>query len=168
MRILKRIDVVEKPLKKNIRKFIDEIYVDQDKENSKYVDEVENLILKDWNKIIKYWKENPDLRFTQVLVNHNYVDNLPGVWYYTEEVEWLISNKLCKAENILHWGVNYDKDMNRYSETKWTLIKDLDTNHIEAILTKGYCTPTSNPLYYHTFTKVFNKRISVKSVKSKN
>jgi hypothetical protein len=36
--------------------------------------------------------------------------------------------------NNLHWGKNYDKNNNRLPETEWVLIKDLDTDHIKAIL----------------------------------
>ena len=36
-------------------------------------------------KIEKFWKEHPDLRFTQVLVNMNIIPNFPGSWYYKED-----------------------------------------------------------------------------------
>lgn len=36
--------------------------------------------------------------------------------------------------NNLCWGVNYTKDKKALPKTKWTLIKDLNTDHIEAIL----------------------------------
>lgn len=38
----------------------------------------------------------------------------------------------------LHWGRNFDKDMNRLKETEWVPIKDLETDHIENILEGGY------------------------------
>lgn len=34
----------------------------------------------------------------------------------------------------LCWGKNYDKDMNRLSETQWIPIMDMDTDHIKAVL----------------------------------
>lgn len=34
----------------------------------------------------------------------------------------------------IHWGRNYDKNMIRLSETEWIPIKDLETDHIKAIL----------------------------------
>lgn len=36
-------------------------------------------------QIEKFWLENPDLRFTQVLVNMNIIPNFPGMWYYKED-----------------------------------------------------------------------------------
>lgn len=36
--------------------------------------------------------------------------------------------------NNMYWGVNYNKDGKRYPQTRWTLIKDLNTEHIKAIL----------------------------------
>jgi len=34
----------------------------------------------------------------------------------------------------LTWGVNYDKNMKKLKKTEWRFIKNLDTEHIEAIL----------------------------------
>lgn len=36
--------------------------------------------------------------------------------------------------NNMYWGVNFNKNGKRYPQTRWTLVKDLDTQHIEAIL----------------------------------
>ena len=38
----------------------------------------------------------------------------------------------------LKWGNNYDKDMNALPETIWIPIKDMSSNHIQAILDGGY------------------------------
>lgn len=54
----------------------------------------------------------------------------------------------AKRRAFLEWGVNMDKDGNKYPETRWTAICELDTDHIEAILDGGY---TNNPLYIDTF-----------------
>lgn len=48
------------------------------------------LILKYlFTNIREYWKNYPDLRFTQVLVNLNFIPYLPGFWYYAEEADLL-------------------------------------------------------------------------------
>jgi len=39
----------------------------------------------------------------------------------------------------LKWGSNYDKDMNRLPKTLYKCIKDLDTEHIQAILDGNWC-----------------------------
>ena len=51
--------------------------------------------------------------------------------------------------NYLRWGVNYDKDMNRLPETEWRLIKDLNTDHIQAILDGNYA--SGNTYYEDVF-----------------
>ena len=38
------------------------------------------------------WLENPDLRFTQVLICTGIIPNFPGMWYYREE-EDIIKNQ---------------------------------------------------------------------------
>lgn len=93
------------------------------------------------------WNINPDLRITQVLVNTDTIPNLPGFWYYREDEDILI-NQGYEPREVLLWGNNYDKDMNRLPKTKWILIKDLDTDHIEAILDGKY---TRSSLYIKAF-----------------
>ena len=39
--------------------------------------------------IKKFWRDNPDLRFSQVLIIMNYMQNIPGFWFYIEEDEIL-------------------------------------------------------------------------------
>lgn len=36
-------------------------------------------------KIEEFWLENPDLRFTQILVNLKIIPNFHGMWYYKED-----------------------------------------------------------------------------------
>ena len=55
----------------------------------------------------------------------------------------------------LKWGNNYDKDMNLLPETIWKSIKDLSTDHIEAILAGNY---TQNEVYVETFKKELEYR----------
>lgn len=83
--------------------------------------------------ILNYWLENPDQRFTQVLVNTGLIPNYPGFWYYVEETDILEKQGINPREYIF-WGVNYTKDMERLPNTKWTLLKDLKSDHIEAII----------------------------------
>jgi len=41
--------------------------------------------------IEKEWKNNPDWRLTQVLVNTGILPNLPGFWYYQEDIESMMN-----------------------------------------------------------------------------
>jgi hypothetical protein len=55
----------------------------------------------------------------------------------------------------LHWGKNYDKDMNRLDRTIWQTIDKLDTGHIEAIIDGGFC---KDEIYLDTFKKELELR----------
>ncbi len=70
----------------------------------------------------------------------------PKDWY---ELSVHDDGKHETRRNTLRWGVNYDKDMNRLPETDWRLIKDMATDHIEAILDGGYS--RSNSFYEELF-----------------
>ncbi len=66
-----------------------------------------------------------------------------------------------RREN-LRWGVNYDKDMNRLPNgTEWRLIKDLVTEHIQAILSGGYA--DNNSFYKEVFEEELKFRNNVPS-----
>jgi len=88
----------------------------------------------EYPKISKFWKEHPDLRLTQVLVNLDYIPNLEGFWYYTNEVIWLVIKGYLKFEEINFWGRNYNEDGTTLPETEWILVKDLTDSHIQNIL----------------------------------
>jgi hypothetical protein len=103
------------------------------------------------------WNEAPDLRITQVLVNTDTIPNYPGFWYYKEEHEILLNQGIPLRE-FLMWGNNYDKDMNRLPETKWLLLKDMNTDHIEAILDGDWA---KSELYVNAFKEELEYRKSV-------
>lgn len=94
--------------------------------------------LRSIDKIKEFWLENPDLRFSQVLVNLGIIPNLPGFWYYIEENEILEQLGIEPREYLL-WGQVFDKDMNRLPEPIYRPIKDLETGHIQAILDGDWC-----------------------------
>ena len=83
-----------------------------------------------------YWEENPDQRIGQVLINLNLVPDDFKVWH-DEEPDILLSQDY-QHRDIHFWGRNFDKDMNRLPKTEWILIKDMSTEHIEAILDGGW------------------------------
>lgn len=141
MRPIERIPIVLEVLP--MREYITSFNILDEEGVNKVVDDIDIIKLK------KFWEENPDLRLTQVLVNMNYIPNAPGLWYYTEESDWLIKNNICEPRDILFWGINFDKNMKRIPHEK-VLIKTLDTAHIKAILEGEF---TGNTLYITTFQK---------------
>lgn len=93
----------------------------------------------------KYHFENVDLRFGQVVCNK--LQYIPGVYYNKEDHDVLIELGV-EARKVLIWGQNYNKDMKRLKKTKWKLICNLTTEHIEAILEGNY---TKDELYINAF-----------------
>lgn len=57
----------------------------------------------------------------------------------------------------LTWGNNYDKDMNRLPETIYNPIKDMTSDHIQAILDGGWT--RNNQLYEELFKEELKFRI---------
>lgn len=85
---------------------------------------------KNLNELETIWKQNPDLRFSQLLVNTGFISNFPGLWYYTEDDKIMLKFGFEPRE-VLLWGT-FGK--NGDQQLKYKLIKDLDIDHIEAIL----------------------------------
>lgn len=100
------------------------------------------------------WMNNPDWRFSQVLVNLYHLPNISGFWYYIEEDEILEKLGMEPREYLL-WGQNYDKNMNLLPSTIYKPIKDLETDHIQAILDGEY---TKNPKYIKCFEEELKLR----------
>jgi len=104
--------------------------------------------------ISEFWHNNPDLRFSQVLINMGFMPNYEGFWYYKEEPEILEEQGLT-PETFLFWGQNYDKDMVLLPKTVYKVINELNTDHIEAILEGNN---TRDPLYLKAFNNELNRR----------
>ena len=107
---------------------------------STYLDPVE-IVNKYYNKLSEiksFWLDNPDLRFSQVLIAKEIIPNTPGSWYYREDSE-ILEELGFEDREFLLWGQNYDKDMNLLPKTIYRPIKDLNTDHIEAILNGNWC-----------------------------
>lgn len=159
MRVKKRIDIVLKhiPWKQFLQ---DTTNLNKD---SKILDKLVENVKNNLNIIEKHWKENPDLRLGQLLINEGFIPDYYKLWNI-EEDQWLIDNKALSLQDIKFWGSNYDKDMNRLAETKYKLLKDLDDSHISAILDlyeEGMLKIDENYLKY------FKTRINEKITKSK-
>lgn len=88
-----------------------------------------------WDLIEKTWKENPDLRYGQLLSNLNLVSKeIEDYIWNIEEDNWLIENNYCNLEDIKFWGVNYYKNGKKRKLTKFKLLRDLDLDHIKNII----------------------------------
>ena len=81
------------------------------------------------------WGKSPDVRLGQLLVNMGLA---PDELFNLEEDQWMVDTGQIDAKDIMFWGVNYTKDMVQLPKTEFRLIRDLDTDHIEAILDGGF------------------------------
>lgn len=57
--------------------------------------------------------------------------------------------------DILEWGNAYDKDMKRLPKVNFIKIKDMTTDHIQAILDGNFC---HNPMYLKVFKDELERR----------
>jgi len=151
MRNPERIPIVLKHI--NWEKAVETYNIPKDK-----VDFYVRMIKKslDEGELQEFWSECPDLRLSQVLVAMHIIPNTPGFWFYKEDIELLLEQGVEPRECLL-WGNNYDKDMKLLPETKWVLVKDLATDHIETLL-KGKW--THNEVYIDAFKKELKLRKS--------
>lgn len=120
-------------------------------------DLLKTVIIKD--EVEKYWLENYDQRIGQVLINLCLIPDGFNIWL-DEETDILIGQGIEPRE-FLFWGSIYDKNMKRLEETKYRLIKDIETNHINNILSM-FNSPQNkgklNTLYRETFEKELEVR----------
>ena len=55
-----------------------------------------------------------------------------------EDISVYDDNKHETRRKYLCWGRNFDKDMNRLPRTEWIPIKEMSTEHIQAIIDGGF------------------------------
>ena len=91
---------------------------------------IKNTIELDMELIKKFWYENPDLRFTQVLIGLGIVPNYPGFWFYKDDID-VYCEQGFPANEILFWGT-YGKDGNQ--PISYIAIKDMTIGHLQACL----------------------------------
>lgn len=103
-----------------------------------------------------YWKRNPDQRFGQMLINLGMIPDSFAAW--CQEDSDILIMQGNKPRDVLFWGSNYDKKGNLLPETKWRLIKDLDTSHIKNILKGGWVATGSKYSLYFKQELAFRKK----------
>lgn len=104
--------------------------------------------------IIQYWKENYDQRFGQVLINLGLIADSLQAW--NDEEDDILEAQGLPPEEYLLWTALYDKDKNLLDEPVTKLVKDLNTDHIEAILT--HFEPRLSPAYITAFNNTLNEK----------
>lgn len=78
--------------------------------------------------LIPYWKNNPDQRVGQALINLGIAPNSLQIWALEEE-DILISQGVS-PEECVYWTSIYDKEENLLEIPKTNLIKNLEKGHI--------------------------------------
>jgi len=77
------------------------------------------------------WKEHPDRRLSQVLINGGMIDNTRLELWQMEESDYLINCQGCHPSDVLLWGTGGKNGNEPYH---YILIRDTETPHIRAIL----------------------------------
>jgi hypothetical protein len=117
--------------------------------------QMEITIIHNLHALIRFWLDNQDLRFSQVIVNMGLLPNVPGLWYYMEDSEILEKLGEEPAE-VNYWGSLFDENGDRRDEIYWSKISNLKTNHIARILEGGYV--ERNPKYKRIMEKELEAR----------
>jgi hypothetical protein len=152
MRAIERIDLFLEFIDGNVTPIIQDIWelnFPEDNQDN-FVDDIYSHM----GEIRTFWKLNPDLRFSQVLVSLNILPNIPGSWFYTEEEE-ILERLGIPARDYLLWGQYFNKDGTKMDKPIRRPIKDMDTDHIKNILTGEW---TRNPEYIKCFTEELERK----------
>ena len=123
--------------------------------SQKLIDDLYN----NWEEIEEEWLKYPDCRLGQLLVNLNLIPSkeIENYIWNIEEDDWLIKNGYCNIEDIKFWGVNYYKNGKQRKTTRYVLLKDLKTDHIQNIIKFFEGRLHRIPVKYLEY---FNKRIN--------
>jgi hypothetical protein len=107
--------------------------------------------------VIRYWMENYDQRFGQMLINLELIEDHLPIWV-DEDLNILLEQG-CPARDVVMWGSIYDENGNALPAIKYRIIRDMNTSHINAILKdiedKKYRLPDA---YIEVFTKEIEYR----------
>jgi len=85
----------------------------------------------DYDELEKFWLENPDLRFTQLCVNTGLIPNIPGMWYYKEDLDVMINFFGFEPREVMLWGT-YGKNSDQ--SLKYIMLKEMSNSHIQSVL----------------------------------
>jgi hypothetical protein len=91
-----------------------------------------NLEHLDIPTIITEWKKVPDQRIGQLLINLGMLEDSIRVW--VDEEENILRDQGVKPRQYTFWGRNFNEKKELLPKTEWLLIKDMTTEHIQAIL----------------------------------
>ena len=83
-----------------------------------------------------YWRNNPDQRIGQVLINLGMIPDSMKVWL-DEESDILIDQGIA-PEECLYWTSIMDKNKQLLDKPTPHLIKDMSIDHLQAIIKDGY------------------------------
>lgn len=151
MRTVKRLKFLYKYFKskKNFKIYLRDVVQLESKNEINYWSET---FFSNFQNIKKFHKENPYLRFSQVLQIHNLYKE--GFWFFIEDDIMLMGLGVNPRE-VLYWGNNYSIKGNKLKKTNWILIKDMSTEHIKAVLDGNF----TNNL---TYLKAFNNELKLR------
>jgi len=144
MRTVKRLKFLYKffKSKKNFKMYLRDIVKLESANEIKAWSECFYLCYYDLKKL---HNEHPNLRFSQILQHMGLYQS--GIWFYKED-DIVLMELGIEPREVLYWGNNLSKNKNRLKKTNWMLIKDMDTEHIKAVLSNNF---THNVTYLKCF-----------------
>jgi hypothetical protein len=98
---------------------------------------------------LNYWMENPDLRFGQMLIGQQ-------ISLWSKEEDEFLEEQGVPPQDFLEWEQVFDADGNRLPNTKYLFIKDMNSDHIKAVLNSFY--PRLRPSYSSAFIGELRRR----------
>jgi phage gpG-like protein len=91
-----------------------------------------NLEHLDIPTILTEWKKAPDQRIGQLLINLGMLEDSIKVW--VDEEDNILREQGVMAREYTFWGRRLNDKKELLPKTEWLLIKDMDIEHIKAIL----------------------------------
>lgn len=116
--------------------------------------------LEDFIKLFKeYWKENPDQRIGQVLIN---LGIIPDGDYWNDEESTILKSQGYPPEDYLFWTSIYDENGELLDEPITRLVADLTPEHILRIIEYQNRNNAILPEWYNkAFENVLTKHLKV-------
>ena len=81
---------------------------------------------------VETWREHFDMRCGQLLINLGYAPDSQLLW--TIEEEDIIKSQNIPIREYFLWGQSFDSDGNRLMKINYILLKDMDSDHIQAVI----------------------------------
>lgn len=114
--------------------------------------------------VLNLWKDFPDVRFAQLLVNFGSLSQY-NEYYNTEDERLFVDMGLVDARDIYFWGTIFNNNGERLPETLFETVSELSDEHLEAILEHN----ERNSFYLsNLYSRLLYLEIEIRATKKEN